>query len=125
RGWGCGAVGGGRGGLGGCAETSPSACAGGTTASGGSPPTCGPRPTGSVSFPPAAKEDRSPRPGSPEGRRRPARIAETKGQLQYGWRHLEKKLSRRDPKWRAMHHRGRTATPHPLFPLVAPNIRPP
>jgi hypothetical protein len=51
------------------------------------------------------------------------RIAETKGQLLYEWKHLGRKLQRRSPVW----YRDRVAdvqpTTHPLFRIVAGGVR--
>jgi hypothetical protein len=58
------------------------------------------------------------------GRRRiHGKITETRGQLLYEWRHLKRKLKRRDPK----KHRDllpvKILAPHPLFRIVPGKVR--
>ncbi len=52
------------------------------------------------------------------------RIPETRGQLQFEWTHLGRKLRGRNPVWYARHHRGLSPAPHPLFRIVAGGVRP-
>ncbi|CAI8826512.1 pyrimidine dimer DNA glycosylase/endonuclease V [Methylocaldum szegediense] len=47
-----------------------------------------------------------------------SRIAVTRGQLEFEWRHLLSKLEARDPKWLARIIHVRTPEPHPLFYTV-------
>ncbi len=50
-------------------------------------------------------------------RRTKAKISETTGQVGYEWKHLRKKLARRDPaRWKALPPRGKLRV-HPLFRL--------
>ncbi len=51
------------------------------------------------------------------------KIAETKGQLEYEWEHLGKKLKNRNPEWYKKEHKGLVPTPHPMFKVVAGKIR--
>ncbi|PYP78029.1 MAG: pyrimidine dimer DNA glycosylase [Gemmatimonadetes bacterium] len=51
------------------------------------------------------------------------RIAETKGQLQYEWEHLGRKLQRRSPAWYSDRVAGAKPTAHPLFRIVAGGVR--
>ena len=46
------------------------------------------------------------------------RIRVTQGQLDYEWRHLRRKLARRDRPWLARLRRLPRARPHPLFHVV-------
>lgn len=58
------------------------------------------------------------------GKRRFRRkISETRGQLLYEWRHLKRKLKRRDPGRYRASLKMRKPTPHPLFRMVAGNVR--
>ena len=47
--------------------------------------------------------------------RPPGRLAVTRGQLEFEWRHLMKKLMVRDPERRARLEKVRRPQPHPLF----------
>lgn len=51
------------------------------------------------------------------------RIAETKGQLEYEWEHLGRKLKSRNPEWYKAHHNRLVPTAHPLFRMVAGAVR--
>jgi len=51
------------------------------------------------------------------------RIPETRGQLLFEWTHLGKKLRARNPRWYVRRHRGVRPTAHPIFRLVAGNVR--
>ena len=51
------------------------------------------------------------------------RIAETDGQLLYEWRHLRKKLKRRDPKRFAAGAKIKKPDAHPLFRIVKGKVR--
>ena len=46
------------------------------------------------------------------------RIAVTRGQLAFEWRHLARKLRRRDPRWGGRLAAVKTPRPHPLFRAV-------
>jgi len=46
------------------------------------------------------------------------KIRATRGQLEYEWRHLRRKLAQRDPAWLAR-VRALSPQPHPLFRVVA------
>jgi hypothetical protein len=46
----------------------------------------------------------------------------TKGQLEYEWMHLRKKIERRSPAWSAELPKPRLPEPHPLFRVVAGGI---
>ena len=50
------------------------------------------------------------------------RLTVTRGQLQFEWRHLMRKLITRDPRWRAQLSGVETPRPHPLFRVVAGGI---
>ena len=56
-------------------------------------------------------------------RRRREKLTETRGQLLYEWRHLRRKLKRRDParyrQWAAI----KNPAPHPLFRIVPGKVR--
>ncbi|MGH9443239.1 MAG: pyrimidine dimer DNA glycosylase/endonuclease V [Thermoanaerobaculia bacterium] len=52
----------------------------------------------------------------------PRRIAETRGQLEYEWMHLRRKLRARNPRWLAR-TRGAAPEAHPLFRLTAGRVR--
>ena len=56
-------------------------------------------------------------------RRSRARIIETRGQLRYEWRHLRRKLKQRDPSAYAQARRLKLPEPHPLFRIVAGDVR--
>jgi len=51
------------------------------------------------------------------------RLPETKGQLLYEWEHLGRKLRRRSPVWYRDHVAGVKPTSHPLFRIVAGEVR--
>ncbi len=57
------------------------------------------------------------------GRRAPERIAETRGQLQYEWGHLLRKLATRDPAAFAAASGLDRPDAHPSFRIVAGGIR--
>jgi hypothetical protein len=61
--------------------------------------------------------------GKVAGTRLPGRIDETEGQLLYEWRHLKRKLVQRAPE----RYRGcrsiKAPSPHPLFRIVAGDVR--
>jgi hypothetical protein len=65
--------------------------------------------------------------GSKIGRRRfrvpPSGMKETHGQLLYEWRHLKRKLKRRDPKRLRELALVKTPAPHPLFRIVSAKVR--
>lgn len=42
----------------------------------------------------------------------------TRGQLEYEWQHLDKKLKKRSPKWRRQVKTSGLPKPHPLFRVV-------
>lgn len=46
----------------------------------------------------------------------------TRGQLDYEWEHLDKKLRRRSPKWRKQLLSTRRSEPHPQFRIVRGGI---
>ena len=46
----------------------------------------------------------------------------TRGQLEFEWHHLVRKLTTRDPRWRARLTGVRTPQPHPLFRVVAGGV---
>ena len=46
----------------------------------------------------------------------------TRGQLQYEWEHLNRKLKRRSPKWRVQFSNVSKVEPHPLFKGLAGNV---
>jgi len=50
-------------------------------------------------------------------------IAETEGQLAFEWEHLGRKLQRRSPAWYRDRVAGVQPTPHPLFRIVAGEVR--
>ena len=58
------------------------------------------------------------------GRRRACRIAVTRGQLDFEWAHLVKKVRIREPAWLLELGRHRRIKPHPLFVVVAGRIEP-
>ena len=51
------------------------------------------------------------------------KIRETRGQLLYEWRHLKRKLKQRDPKRLRELAAVRMPAPHPLFRVVAGEVR--
>jgi hypothetical protein len=50
-------------------------------------------------------------------------LNETKGQLRYEWRHLQKKLKRRSPALYNENRLSKTLSPHPLFRIVSGKVR--
>jgi hypothetical protein len=48
----------------------------------------------------------------------PKSLTVTRGQLDYEWKHLNKKLKKRSPKWRKQLPSTRLSEPHPLFRTV-------
>ena len=50
-------------------------------------------------------------------------IDETNGQLRYEWEHLGRKLRRRSPAWYRNQVAGAEPTSHPLFRIVAGEVR--
>jgi len=57
------------------------------------------------------------------GRRKSRKkIQETRGQLLYEWRHLKRKLKRRDPKRLREFATVKIPVPHPLFKIVAGKV---
>jgi hypothetical protein len=58
------------------------------------------------------------------GRRKSrGKIKETRGQLLYEWRHLKRKLKKRDPKRLRKFAAVRIPAPHPLFKIVSGKVR--
>jgi len=58
------------------------------------------------------------------GRRRfRGKLAETRGQLDYEWRHLKRKLRQRDPRWLRSLAAVKIPAPHPLFKIVPGPVR--
>jgi len=53
-----------------------------------------------------------------------AKISETRGQLQYEWLHLKRKLKQRDPKRLRVVEEIKTPVAHPLFRIKAGPVRP-
>jgi hypothetical protein len=51
------------------------------------------------------------------------KIPETDGQLRYEWKHLRRKLAKRDPARNRSHRSVKVPEPHPLFRIVAGDIR--
>jgi Pyrimidine dimer DNA glycosylase len=51
------------------------------------------------------------------------KIKETSGQLLYEWRHLKRKLKKRDPKRRLKILAIKNPAPHPLFKIVPGEVR--
>ncbi len=51
------------------------------------------------------------------------RLKETRGQLLYEWRHLKRKLKRRDPKRLREITAVKIPIPHPLFRIVVGKVR--
>ena len=51
------------------------------------------------------------------------KLKETRGQLLYEWRHLKRKLKRRDPKRLREFTALKTPIPHPLFRIVSGEVR--
>jgi hypothetical protein len=54
----------------------------------------------------------------------PGPLLVTRGQLEYEWQHLTRKLAARDPRWLAGLAGVRRPQPHPLFQLVPGGIEP-
>ena len=52
----------------------------------------------------------------------PGQLTVTRGQLEFEWQHLTRKLTARDPRWRAQPTGVRTPQPHPLFRVVAGGV---
>ena len=50
------------------------------------------------------------------------RIAVSRGQLEYEWQHLQRKLAVRDPDWLAKLGRVARPRPHPLFRVVSGGV---
>ena len=50
-------------------------------------------------------------------------IQETNGQLAYEWIHLKRKLRKRSPKVYCEFYKIKTPEPHPLFQIIAGEIR--
>ena len=61
--------------------------------------------------------------GKIDKRRSPSRITETSGQLLFEWRHLKAKLSLRSPALLSEVARVEKPRPHPLFRIVAGQVR--
>lgn len=58
------------------------------------------------------------------GRRRSrGKIEETRGQLLYEWRHLKRKLKRRDPKRLCELMEVKSPSPHPSFKIIPGKVR--
>jgi hypothetical protein len=58
------------------------------------------------------------------GRRKSrGKIKETRGQLIYEWRHLKRKLKRRDPERLRGLGAAKIPAPHPLFKIVSGKVR--
>lgn len=51
-----------------------------------------------------------------------SRLSVTRGQLEFEWHHLPKKLQTRDPKWHAKLTTLKAPQPHPLFRVVHGNV---
>ncbi len=56
-------------------------------------------------------------------RRMRGRLTETRGQLDYEWRHLRRKLAARSPEWLAQWRHEADVEAHPLFRPVAGAVR--
>jgi hypothetical protein len=54
--------------------------------------------------------------------RTPGQLTVTRGQLEFEWHHLMRKLTTRDPRWRAQLRGVHTPQPHPLFRMVAGGV---
>jgi len=50
------------------------------------------------------------------------RILVSRGQLEYEWRHLQRKLAHRDPEWLARIGEPSLPRPHPLFRVVPGSV---
>ena len=58
------------------------------------------------------------------GRKKSAgKISETRGQLLYEWKHLKRKLKKRDPKRLREFASVKIPAPHPLFKIVSGKVR--
>ncbi len=58
------------------------------------------------------------------GRRKyPGKISETRGQLLYEWRHLKRKLKKRDPERLREFALVKIPAPHPLFKIIPGKVR--
>jgi len=57
------------------------------------------------------------------GRRFRGNLIETRGQLLYEWRHLKRKLRKRDPKRLKKFATVKVPVPHPLFRIVSGKVR--
>jgi hypothetical protein len=58
------------------------------------------------------------------GRKKSAgKISETRGQLLYEWKHLKRKLKKRDPKRLQEFDSVKIPMPHPLFKIVRGKVR--
>lgn len=53
---------------------------------------------------------------------RAAPVAVSRGQLEYEWRHLDKKLKARAPAWRKLWRSVSRPAPHPIFRVVAGSV---
>jgi hypothetical protein len=51
------------------------------------------------------------------------KIPETRGQLEFEWEHLRKKLVKRNPEWHKAHHAGTKPSVHPMFRMVSGGVR--
>jgi hypothetical protein len=51
------------------------------------------------------------------------KIHETRGQLLYEWKHLKRKLKRRDPKRLREFEKVKIPAPHPLFKIIPGEVR--
>jgi hypothetical protein len=51
------------------------------------------------------------------------KIPETRGQLEFEWEHLRKKLVKRNPDWHKAKHAGHAPSAHPLFRVVSGDVR--
>jgi hypothetical protein len=51
------------------------------------------------------------------------KISETRGQLLYEWKHLKRKLKKRDPKRLREFAKVKIPAPHPLFKIISGEVR--
>ncbi len=51
------------------------------------------------------------------------KITETRGQLLYEWRHLQRKLKKRDPERLCEFAKVKIPAPHPLFKIIPGKVR--
>jgi hypothetical protein len=58
-----------------------------------------------------------------EGKKFAGKISETHGQLLYEWRHLKRKLKKRDPKRLREFASVKIPEPHPLFKIIPGKVR--